>query len=109
MGILRSLRSVASFDAPVVSARKRRFARAANIADLRLIAERRLPGGIFDYIDGAAEDETSLRNNSRAFGNYEFRPRVMRDVSSVDTTASLLGHRLQVPLVFSPKIGRAHV
>ena len=102
MGILRSLRSVASFDTPVVSARKRRFARAANIADLRLIAERRLPGGIFDYIDGAAEDEISLRNNSRAFGNYEFRPRVMRDVSSVDTTASLLGHRLQVPLVFSP-------
>ncbi|MEY4032069.1 MAG: hypothetical protein RL573_981, partial [Actinomycetota bacterium] len=49
-----------------------------------------------------AEDETSLRNNSAAFGRYEFRPRVMRDVSSIDTTASLLGHRLQFPLVFSP-------
>ena len=102
MGILRSLRSVASFGTPVVSARKRRFARAANIADLRLIAQRRLPGGIFDYIDGAAEDETTMRGNSEAFAGIGFRPRVMRDVSSVDTTGSLLGHRLPFPLVFAP-------
>jgi L-lactate dehydrogenase (cytochrome) len=102
MGIFRSLRSVASFGAPVLSPRKRRLARAANVADLRLIARKRLPAGIFDYIDGAAEDEVSLVGNSAAFARFGFRPRVMRDVSVVDSTVSLLGHRLAFPIVFSP-------
>lgn len=100
--MLRTLRSVARFARPVLSPRRRRFLRAANIGDLREIARRRLPGGIFDYIDGGAEDETSLRGNTAAFARYGFRPRVMRDVSHVDTSVDLLGHRLGSPLVFSP-------
>ncbi|NBR67082.1 MAG: alpha-hydroxy-acid oxidizing protein [Actinobacteria bacterium] len=100
--MLRTLRSVARFARPVLSPRRRRFLRAANIGDLREIARRRLPGGIFDYIDGGAEDETSLRGNTAAFAGYGFRPRVMRDVSHVDTSVELLGHRLGSPLVFSP-------
>lgn len=102
MGLFRTLRSVASFARPTVSARKRRFDRAANIDDLRLIAKRRLPGGIFDYIDGGAEDETSLHNNRAAYQRYEFVPRILRDVSGIDTSTTFLGRSLATPIIFSP-------
>jgi L-lactate dehydrogenase (cytochrome) len=102
MGILKTLRSVASFSMPTLSRRKRRLARAANIADMRLIAQRRLPAGIFDYIDGAAEDEITMRRNSAAFQQYEFVPRILRNVSGIDTSTSFLGHTLTTPLLFSP-------
>lgn len=93
---------MARFARPVLSPRRRRLLRAANIDDLRSIAKRRLPGGIFDYIDGGAEDEVTLRANTAAFSGYGFRPRVMRDVSGVDTSVDLLGHRLPVPLLLAP-------
>ena len=102
MRLFRTLRSVASFARPTLSARKRRFDRAANIDDLRLIAKRRLPGGIFDYIDGGAEDETSLLNNREAYQRYEFVPRVLRDVSGIDTSTTFLGRTLTSPIIFSP-------
>jgi L-lactate dehydrogenase (cytochrome) len=102
MGLFRTLRSVASFARPTLSARKRRFERAANIDDLRLIAQRRLPGGIFDYIDGGAEDEVSLQRNRNAYQHYEFVPRILRDVSDIDTRTTFLGRTLPSPLVFSP-------
>ena len=102
MGIFRSLRSVARFDVPVLSRRARRLNRAANIADLRLIAKRNLPGGIFDYIDGAAEDETTLARNSAGFSDYEFAPRILRDVSAIDTSTVLFGRTIPSPIVFSP-------
>ncbi|MDE0886995.1 MAG: alpha-hydroxy acid oxidase [Myxococcota bacterium] len=80
----------------------RRLARAASVEDLRRIARRRLPGGVFDYIDGGAEDERTLRRNAAAFEALEFRPRVLRDVAKVDTTTTLLGRPLDFPLVLAP-------
>jgi L-lactate dehydrogenase (cytochrome) len=102
MGILKTLRSVASFSMPTLSRHKRRVERAANIADLRLIAKSRLPHGIFDYIDGAAEDEITMRRNAQAFQQYEFVPRVLRNVSNIDTSTTFLGRALESPLLFSP-------
>jgi L-lactate dehydrogenase (cytochrome) len=72
-------------------ARLRRLARAHSIRDLRAIARRRTPRAVFDYVDGAAETETSLARARRAFADVEFRPRVLRDVSVVDTSTTLLG------------------
>ena len=69
----------------------RRLRRAANVADLRRIAQRRLPGGVFDYIDGGAEDERTLAANSGDFSKLEFKPRVLRDVSNLDTSATIFG------------------
>ena len=63
---------------------------AVNVADLRRIARRRFPRGVFDYIDGGAEDERTLAANTAAFAGIEFRPRVLRDVErgrSVDDAA----------------------
>jgi L-lactate dehydrogenase (cytochrome) len=81
---------------------ERRLARAANVADLRAIAKRRLPHGVFDYIDGAAEDELTYGRNTQAFRDIEFRPRILRDVSAVDTTTAILGKQADFPLVLAP-------
>ena len=102
MGIVRTLRSVASFSRPTLSRRTRKLERAANIADLRLLARARLPRGIFDYIDGGAEDEITMHRNSDAFRDYEFIPRILRNVADIDTSTTLLGRPLSSPLIFSP-------
>ncbi|TFH16939.1 MAG: alpha-hydroxy-acid oxidizing protein, partial [Acidimicrobiales bacterium] len=70
--------------------------------DFRRIAKRRLPHGVFDYIDGGAEDERSLVNNSSAFGRYEFQPRILRDVSQLDTSTTIFGRRVAMPLILAP-------
>jgi L-lactate dehydrogenase (cytochrome) len=81
---------------------ERRLARAADVSDLRAIARRRLPRGVFDYVDGGAEDEVTLAANTAAFRRVEFRPRVLRDVGIVDTSTTLLGRPLPIPLVLAP-------
>jgi L-lactate dehydrogenase (cytochrome) len=80
----------------------RRLARALTVADLRDLARRRAPRAVFDYADGGAGDEHSLRRARTAFGRVEFAPRVLRDVSSVDTSTTLLGRPATLPLVFAP-------
>jgi L-lactate dehydrogenase (cytochrome) len=99
---LDTLRSVMRFRRFELDPVRRRLARAASVDDLREIARRRLPRGVFDYIDGAAEDEISAERNVAAFRRLEFRPRVLRDVSDVDPSALLLGRRVPLPLVLSP-------
>ncbi|MGH9213964.1 MAG: alpha-hydroxy acid oxidase [Acidimicrobiales bacterium] len=102
MGMIETLRSVLQFRALELDPVARRLARAASVADLRMIAKRRLPHGVFDYIDGAAEDERTLAGNSAGFSRITFRPRVLRDVSSVDTTTTILGKQVPFPLALSP-------
>lgn len=102
MGIISTIRSVVRFDAPTLRRSRRRLARVASIDDLRTIARRRLPRGIFDYIDGGAEDERTLRANVDAFTSVVFAPRILRDVSHIDTGVDFLGSRLPLPLMFSP-------
>jgi L-lactate dehydrogenase (cytochrome) len=102
MKVLDTLRSVMHFRKVELDPVARRLATAASVGDLRRIAARRLPRGVFDYIDGGAEDERSLRNNSEAFARIEFRPRVMRSVASIDTSTTLLGAALPFPLALAP-------
>ena len=82
--------------------RTRRLERANNIADLRKLARRRLPGPIFDYIDGGADDEVTLERNMSAFSTYEIVPDVLTDVSSIETRTTLFGESLDWPLMLSP-------
>jgi L-lactate dehydrogenase (cytochrome) len=100
--MIDTLRSVLRFRRFELDATKRRLARTANIDDLRAIARRRLPRGVFDYIDGGAEDERTLAANSDAFARITFRPRVLRDVRGVDVSTTLLGRPLAFPLVLAP-------
>jgi len=97
-----TFRSVARFDTFELDATTRRLKKVASIDDLRRLAKRRLPAGVFDYIDGGAEDERTLASNSTDFGRLEFRPRVLRDVSDLDTSTSIFGVPASMPVVLSP-------
>lgn len=81
---------------------ERRLASAASIPDLRAVARRHVPRGVFDYVDGGAGTETSLRRSRESYARVEFAPRVLRDVSAVDTTTTILGRPAALPLVFAP-------
>jgi len=85
-----------------LSTARRRLARALTIDDLRTVARRRTPRAVFDYTDGAAEGEISLRRARRLFQTLEFYPSVLHDVSSVDTSTSLLGRASALPFSFAP-------
>lgn len=98
----RTLRSVVRFQRPETDPVERRLRRAASVSDLRRLARRRLPGGVFDYIDGAAEDERTSAANVEAFAALGFRPRVLRGMSAVDVSSSILGAPVSYPLVLAP-------
>lgn len=100
--MLETLRSVLQFREFQHDPVERRLARTANVDDLRAMAKRRLPAGVFDYIDGAAEDERTLAANSAGFAAIDFVPRVLRDVSAIDTGATVLGRPTPLPLILSP-------
>jgi (S)-mandelate dehydrogenase len=76
--------------------------RCYNIDDLRLVAKRRLPRGVFEYVDRGSEGETSLRENRAAFDRIRLRPRVLEDVSSRSLSTTLFGHTQSMPLAIAP-------
>jgi L-lactate dehydrogenase (cytochrome) len=80
----------------------RRLRRAASVEDLRDQARRRVPRAVFDYTDGGAGREVSLRRSRAAFDRVEFLPTVLRDVSSVDVSTTVLGRPAALPLVMAP-------
>jgi L-lactate dehydrogenase (cytochrome) len=79
-----------------------RSPRVVSIADLRRLAQRRLPRVAFDYVDGGAEDERTLRENCRAFEAVTFRPRSAVATSSCDLKTTVLGQCLELPLLLAP-------
>jgi L-lactate dehydrogenase (cytochrome) len=79
-----------------------RLSRAVNIADLRRMAQRRLPPVVFDYIDGGAEDEITLRANERAFAEVTFRPRQCVDTPNPDLRTTVLGTTFDLPFLLAP-------
>ena len=76
--------------------------RVINIEDLRRAAKRRLPRIVFDYIDGGAEGERTLRANCRAFEEVTFRPRCAVATPPCDLRVSVLGQSLSMPLILAP-------
>jgi len=102
MNPYKTLRSVVRFNRIETDPIERRLARAASVADLRRIAKRRLPGGVFDYIDGGAEDERTLAANQAAFAAVSYQPRVLRGLGAVETASTILGRPLAYPLVLAP-------
>jgi len=76
--------------------------RVINIEDLRRLAQRRLPRSVFDYLDGGAEDESTLRENPRAFNDILFRPRNAVALDNCDLRANVLGHDLAFPAILAP-------
>src|SRR6202051_880318 len=73
-----------------------------NINDLRRIAQRRLHRVVFDYLDGGAEGEVTLRENCRVFDDVTFRPRHAVAVANCDLRTTVLGHELSIPAMLAP-------
>src|SRR5215472_14706029 len=76
--------------------------RVLNIEDLRRAAKRRLPRVVFDYIDGGAEDESTLRANCRAFEAVKLRPRCAVATPACDLRTMVLGTAVTMPLILAP-------
>jgi L-lactate dehydrogenase (cytochrome) len=90
------------FKKPQFGAKKRRLDAALTIDDLRTIAKRRTPKAAFDYTDGSAEAELSIARARQAFADIEFHPAILRDVSKVDTSCTILGGRSELPFGIAP-------
>src|SRR5262245_45366098 len=79
-----------------------RCPRVVNVQDFRLLARRRLPKVVFDYLDGGAEDEITLRENRRAFEDVTFRPRHAVAFAESDLRTRVLGCNLALPVMLAP-------
>ncbi len=79
-----------------------RIEQCCNIKDFRLTARRRLPGPIFHYIDGAADDEITYRRNTEAYERCDLVPNVLAGVESIDMSVTVMGQKLEMPLFCSP-------
>jgi L-lactate dehydrogenase (cytochrome) len=73
-----------------------------NFHDFRRLAKQRLPGPIFDYIDGGADDEVTLRRNTTSFDDCDLVPSVLRGVATVDMSVTIMGQKLALPVYCSP-------
>jgi len=85
-----------------LDAQARRLGSCYDIADLRRAAKRRIPRPVFDYVDGAADEEIAVAANVAAFRSWRFLPRVLAGVASADTSAPVFSSTLPVPMVLGP-------
>lgn len=95
--------------APLIGGRDRsltrqqaRLERCANVADVRALAKRRVPAAVFDYTDGAAGSESTLLRSRNAYARVELTPRVLRDVSTVDLSTTMVGATSSLPFALAP-------
>ncbi|MGY4177715.1 L-lactate dehydrogenase (cytochrome) [Bradyrhizobium sp. USDA 4518] len=79
-----------------------RLHQCCNFDDFRELARRRLPGPIFDYIDGGADDETTLRRNAASFDDCDLVPNILRGVRDIDLSVTVMGQKLAMPFYCSP-------
>ncbi len=96
------LRELVQFRKPRLSRTARRLESALTVRDLRAVAQRTTPRAVFDYVDGAAEEEITAARNVAAYRRVTFHPDALRSVAEPDTSVELFGERIAMPLVFAP-------
>ncbi|CAB4666564.1 MAG: alpha-hydroxy-acid oxidizing enzyme [Actinobacteria bacterium] len=94
--------SLIDWTLPSLNPYKGELQRAQSIGDLALIAKKRTPKVVFDYVEGGAVDEIAYSRTRDAFTRIEFNSRVLRDVSKIDTTEKILGKVVDIPICFAP-------
>jgi L-lactate dehydrogenase (cytochrome) len=99
---VRDMRKLVQLRPVTLNPTERRLESCYDVSDLRRVAKRRIPRPVFDYVDGAADEEISVAANAAAFRAYRFLPRVLAGVASVDTSAPVLGAPLPVPMLLGP-------
>jgi L-lactate dehydrogenase (cytochrome) len=99
---VREMRKLVQFRAVTLDPTARRLGACYDIGDLRRAARRRIPRPVFDYVDGAADEEIASAANVAAFRSWRFLPRVLAGVAAADTAAPLLGATLPAPILLGP-------
>ncbi|MET3921834.1 alpha-hydroxy acid oxidase [Arthrobacter sp. UYEF20] len=101
---IKDIKSLATVHGPARSVPERLSRRCYSVEDMRKMAAKRLPGSVFDYIEGGGEDEVSLRRNQSSFDDWAFLPK-WGSVEHLDLSSTLLGAKVAMPLTLSPTGG----
>src|SRR5215470_13832286 len=99
---VREMRRLVQLRTVPLDATERRLAACYDVADLRRVARRRIPRPVFDYVDGAADEELAVAANASAFRAWRFLPRVLASVETVDLSCPVLGSVLSAPFLLGP-------
>lgn len=98
----KSIKPLLGWSLPKFFSGDKALARCITIDDLRKLSMKRVPKAVYDYVDGGANEEISLTRSREAFSRIEFRPRVLRNVKEVDLGRTILGKRVDLPIIFAP-------
>ncbi|MBM3731833.1 MAG: alpha-hydroxy-acid oxidizing protein [Actinobacteria bacterium] len=98
----KNIKPLLGWGLPKTFFQDRKLNSAVNIAELRLLAKRRVPKAVFDYVDGGANDELAYARSQEIYSRVEFKARVLRDVSAVDLKTKILGKESALPIIFAP-------
>ena len=101
---LRDIRSLVNVEGPARSVSERLARTCHSVDDVRRLAAKRLPRSVFDYIEGGAEDEVSLRRNRSSFADWSFVPR-WGAIENLDLGSTVLGEPTALPVILSPTGG----
>ncbi len=82
----KNIKPLLGWSLPKFPLEDRKLKRAVNLQELRLLARKRVPKAVFDYVDGGANDEISYQRSAEVFSKVQFNARVLRDVSNIDLT-----------------------
>jgi L-lactate dehydrogenase (cytochrome) len=98
----KNIKPLLGWSLPKFPLEDRKLKRAVNLQELRLLARKRVPKAVFDYVDGGANDEISYKRSAETFSKVQFHARVLRDVSKVDLTTKIAGKNSALPIIFAP-------
>ena len=98
----KNIKPLLGWSLPKFPLEDRKLKRTVNLQELRLLARKRVPKAVFDYVDGGANDEISYQRSAETFSKVQFHARVLRDVSKIDLTTKIAGKESSLPIIFAP-------
>jgi len=98
----KNIKPLLGWGLPKSPFKDRKLKSIVNLAELRLLAKRRVPKAVFDYVDGGANDELAYARSQEIYSKIEFKARVLRDVSVIDLKTKILGKESALPIIFAP-------
>jgi len=98
----KSIKPLLGWGLPKSPFQDRKLNSVVNLAELRLLAKRRVPKAVFDYVDGGANDELAYARSQEIYSRVEFKARVLRDVSVIDLQTKILDKESALPIIFAP-------
>lgn len=98
----KNIKPLLGWGVPKTFFQDRKLNSVVNLAELRLLAKRRVPKAVFDYVDGGANDELAYARSQEIYSKIEFKARVLRDVSVIDLKTNILGKESALPIIFAP-------